>query len=227
MKDYNLAMIKKVAQHLDSLREQVVFLGGAVTSLLLTDLAAPEVRATQDVDVIIEVTSRTEYYQLEEKLRGLGFQNVHEVICRWKVDNIVVDVMPTDSSILGFSNRWYSAAIQHAQRIDIDDGLSIRLVTPEYFLATKIEAFEGRGQADYWLSNDLEDIVTLLDGRPEIVGEVLAAEAAIQQYLTHKMQTFLDNARLLEALQGHLPPDEAEQRYPLLLKRIQNIADHT
>lgn len=222
---YNLTMVKHVARHLGQLREQFVFLGGAVTALLLTDAAAPSVRPTKDVDMIVEVSSRIKYYQLEEELRHLGFRHVQDMICRWSIGEVLVDIMPTDSTILGFSNCWYSAAIKNAQNVEIEDGLFIRLITPEYFLATKIEAFEGRGQKDYWLSNDLEDIVTLLDGRPEIVNEVLAAELEIKQFLKTKMQAFLNDQCLLEAFQGHLPSDEAEQRYPLILKRIQDIVN--
>ena len=54
-------------------------------------------------------------------------------------------MMPTDEKILGFSNRWYSDAIQNSQDVEIAEQQTIRLVTPVYFLATKLEAFFGRG----------------------------------------------------------------------------------
>jgi hypothetical protein len=54
----NLAMIRHVAARLGHLREQVVFLGGAATALLITDSAAPLVRVMGDVDVIVEIASR-------------------------------------------------------------------------------------------------------------------------------------------------------------------------
>lgn len=226
MKHANLAMVAQVARHFGDLREQVVFLGGAVTALLLTDPAAPEVRATKDVDVIVEVGSPGAYYQLETRLRELGFRNEPEVICRWSVEEILVDVMPTDTAILGFTNRWYAAAMKQACRIQIASESWIRLVTPEYFLATKLEAFEGRGRGDYLLSHDLEDIVTLLDGRPEIVAEVAAAEIGVRRYLQQKMREWLDNSRLLEALPGHLPPDEAgQQRYPWIVQRMHLLSE--
>jgi hypothetical protein len=65
-------------------------------------------------------------------------------VCRWLVDSIKVDVMPTQEDILGFSNRWYLPAIKHAVHVVLEKELTIQLVTPPYFLATKIEAFKGR-----------------------------------------------------------------------------------
>ena len=45
--------IKAIAKKLGPLRERVVFLGGATTGLLITDPAAPPIRPTEDVDVIV------------------------------------------------------------------------------------------------------------------------------------------------------------------------------
>lgn len=108
----SVSMIRHVAERLGDLRKQVVFLGGAVTGLLLTDAAAPEARFTEDVDVVVSIGSYSEYSRLEEALRDLGFQNARDVICRvicrWSIANVLVDIMPADEAILGFSNRWYS-----------------------------------------------------------------------------------------------------------------------
>ena len=64
-------MIKKVAKGLGPLRPKVVFLGGSATGFHITDRAEPEIRATKDVDIIVEVASRVEYHQLEKTLRKL------------------------------------------------------------------------------------------------------------------------------------------------------------
>ena len=59
---------------LGALANDMVFIGGCATGLLITDLAAPVIRATKDVDVITEVASLMEYHRLSEQLRGLGFK---------------------------------------------------------------------------------------------------------------------------------------------------------
>jgi len=107
----NVALLRRVAERLGALREEVVFLGGASAQLLITDPAAGPVRGTVDVDVVIEVASRSAYRHIQRRLRQAGFkqdQRPDAPLCRWLVDRIAVDVMPTDGSILGFSNRWYT-----------------------------------------------------------------------------------------------------------------------
>jgi len=224
----NLAMIRHVAARLGHLRERVVFLGGAATALLITDEAAPDVRVTVDVDVIVEIASRGDYYRLAESLRAAGFSEDSREgapVCRWLVEGIAVDVMPTDAEILGFSNQWYQQALQHAEVRQISDDMAIRLVTAPYFLATKIDAFHNRGNEDFIASHDMEDIITLLDGRPEIVDEVRIAPEDVKIFLSRKFGEFLNNRSFLDALPGHLLPDSAsQQRVPILMDRIKSIS---
>ena len=227
-RDVNLRMILHVARHLGNLRDKVVFVGGCVTGLFLTDPAMPDVRVTQDVDVIVEITSRREYYRLEKELRGKGFkQDMQEgaPVCRWLIDQIKVDVMPTQADILGFTNRWYLPAIKNSTPIELEDAMTIQLVAPAYFLATKIEAFQGRGGGDYMASHDLEDIITVLDGRPEIVSEISASSDDLKSFLSATFRKYLSKDEFLEAIPGHLPPDRASQaRLPHVMKRLEEIA---
>lgn len=98
------------AELLGPLLDEVVFVGGATVHLWLTEPGAPPARATEDVDVICEVASRTEYYWLGEKLRERGLQEAAgaPVLCRWQSaePRLILDVMPTDAEIIGFSNPW-------------------------------------------------------------------------------------------------------------------------
>jgi len=225
--DVNLAMVKRVAKLLGPLLPKVVFLGGAATGLLITDEAAPEVRATKDVDVIVEILSRSDYYKLEDTLRSLGFaQSMEEdaPLCRWVIGDIKVDVMPTDEKILGFSNKWYSPAIKNATEIYLEKGLRTRIVTAPYFLATKIEAFYGRGKGDYIASHDMEDIIAIIDGRIELIDEVKDSDENLKKFLSEKFQRFLKTEAFLESLPGHLPPDPVSQaRLPKITSRIEKI----
>ena len=225
----NLEMIRHVARRLGVLRERMVFLGGAATALLITDTATPDVRITTDVDVIVEIASRVEYYRLAESLRSLGFKEDHgegAPLCRWQIDGIAVDVMPTDSEILGFSNQWYSPALQLATVCEIAEGLKIRVVTSPFFLATKIEAFHSRSKGDFMASHDMEDIVTLLDGRPELVAEVRAAPDGVKAFLSRSFKDFLRKRDFLDSLPGYLMPDSASQRrIPLVIEKIRAVAE--
>jgi hypothetical protein len=99
------------------------------------------------------------------------------------------------------------------------------MVTAPYFLATKIEAFYGRGKKDFLASHDMEDIITIIDGREEIIKEITAIPSELRAYLSAQFQDFLANELFIESLSGHLLPDKASQaRLPILMERIRKIA---
>jgi predicted nucleotidyltransferase len=175
----NLAQLVAATAKLEPLLDQIAFVGGCVTGLLLTDPAAAPVRSTLDVDAIVGLASYAEFILLENRLRELGFRESRAEgvpICRWLHGDLILDLMPTDASILGFSNRWHGPALENAERLSVGEH-EIQIITAPYFLATKLEAFHGRGKNDYRMSHDLEDIVTVIDGRPELVDEVRLAAA--------------------------------------------------
>ena len=131
MNPENLLMLEATCGHLGDLLEEVVFVGGATVELWITDPAAPEFRRTEDIDVVVEVTTRQDYYRLEERLRDLGFENDQKsgVICRFKrpESELLLDVMPTEASILGFENRWQAESFSHAVEVALPKGRRIRV----------------------------------------------------------------------------------------------------
>ncbi|MGB9286512.1 MAG: hypothetical protein WCB59_21055 [Candidatus Sulfotelmatobacter sp.] len=220
----NLNQLILAATKLEPLLDEIAFVGGCVTGLLVTDAGAAPVRGTIDVDVIVEAASYAQFTVLEEHLRRLGFHEycVEDApICRWANGDLVLDFMPTDASILGFSNRWYGPALASAEKVLVGDH-EIRVITAPYFVATKLEAFHGRGKNDFAMSRDLEDIVTVIDGRSELADEVRHAPADLRKYLSKEFGDLLSNRSFLEALPGHLLPDAASQQRLELVQRRMN-----
>lgn len=145
----NLEILEFAVAQLGPLADQMVFLGGCATGLLLTDSAAPTIRPTEDVDVITEVGSLGDYYRLSERLREQGFredQSEDAPICRWIGDGVVLDVIPTDEQIFGFGNEWHRLALATAMEILLPSGTRIRRVTAPCFIATKLAAFDNRAR---------------------------------------------------------------------------------
>jgi hypothetical protein len=192
----------------------MVFLGGCATGLLISDTAAPPIRVTRDVDAIVQILSRAEYYKLSKMLKGCGFKedtSEDAPICRWISGEIILDVMPTDPEILGFGNIWYQKAIEHPALFELPDSRPIRIVSPPYFLITKLEAFAGRGKGDYLQSHDMEDIVAVLDGRPEMLEEIKRADTELARELANRFQQLLKDQRFIDAISGHMPADAVSQ----------------
>ncbi len=203
--DPNLPTLTRVAEALGDLREQVVFLGGAVAGLLVTDPIAEGVRATTDVDAIVQA-ARAGFHRIEEQVAARGFTRDMDsaVICRWvhRESGILFDLMPVDPAVLGFSNRWYPYAMATANPVMLADGLSIRMVTAVAFVATKLEAFASRGGGDILASHDLEDVLNIVDGREEFADELAAAPSDVRHAVRNAITALLANTDFLNALPG-------------------------
>ena len=171
---------------------------------MTTDPARPAVRATVDVDVIVEVASRAGYYALAEDLRRAGFAEDPEssVLCRWRLGILKLDVVPTDATILGFSSTWLQPAVDAAQHIMLPSERTIRVVTAPYLLATKLEAFYDRGNGDFLVSHDIEDIINLVDSRVELLAEVATSTPELRAYLREEFEALLADEGLHKLCQG-------------------------
>lgn len=202
----NVAMLGVAAKGLKGLKEKVVFVGGATIDLYLAP-GAPESRATDDVDCVVELGTKRDYYQLEEELRKLEFEHPlaeKAPICRWNYRGIQVDVMPTEGSILGFKNRWYREGMAHAESFTLPDGQEISAFSVPYLIASKLEAFRDRGRKDYIASPDLEDVVALLDGCPDAEQRIASAPVSVKDYLVEQLGKLLDTEQFLTGLDGNL-----------------------
>jgi hypothetical protein len=109
---------------------------------------------------------------VERQFEARGFQ--HDIsreapICRWVKDGVFVDLMPSEKGVLGFHNRWYPMAIKTAERVKLPGGEEINLVYPPVFIDTKLEAFRDRGNNDFLASHDLEDVISIVDGREDLI----------------------------------------------------------
>lgn len=211
-----------VATAVSRLPEDMVFVGGAVLPLLLPKAAGASLRITYDIDVVVDVARRSDFYALEDRLRAMGWRNVTDVICRWRTPSgILVDVMPPDSRILGFANRWYPAVLETARKHTLPAGQSIRLITPTLFVATKLDAFRSRGRSDVYASHDLEDAVAVIDGRLDFEAEFADAPPDVQTFVRTEMRQLVESSDFENALPGLVETGaEAEERADLLLARL-------
>jgi len=223
--DPNLPTLRVVAQALGDLREQVVFLGGAVAGLLVTDPLAEGVRATVDVDAVVKA-GQAQFQRLQRELARRGFREDadSDVICRWihRDSGVVFDLMPENPHVLGFANRWYPYAVATAQQVALGEGLQIRLATAVAFVATKLEAFASRGRGDVLASHDLEDVLNIVDGREELVRELAEASDDVRHAVARAFADVLARPGFLDVLPGLIAEPE---RAAVVASRLRAMAD--
>lgn len=223
----NLAAMRAVADRLGGLGLDYAFLGGSIVNLLLDNPEISPARPTDDVDVVLETVTAQRYSEVEAKLRGLGFNHdmrEHAPKCRWVLGNLTVDIMPVEGGFLGLNTAWFKEALASATEREFLR-TKLRLVSPVAFLATKYVAFLDRGAGDYYASHDVEDFVTVIDGREDIVAEVNTTPASMRRYVIDSIKSLISTEAFNEALPGHLPPDRAsQQRLSGLRRKLRAIA---
>lgn len=164
-----------------------------------------EIRETNDVDILVEIATKWDYASIEDHLRSVGFTNVQEsdFIGRYELSGLIVDLMATDESILGFSNKWYKEGFQTAIHYRIDEHATVKIFDGPHFIASKIEAFKNRGGEDGWFSSDFEDIIFVLENRPTIWDEMNESSPELKKYLKMEFKGLADNPYIEEWIAAH------------------------
>lgn len=202
----NIVRIIGVYNALEELKDSVVFVGGATVSLYADKPEQADVRVTDDIDVLIEIGTYSEYATLQEKLMLLKFEldTDSKIICRYKYQGLIVDIMPTAEHILGFSNKWYRDGFANIMRYQADEYTQVNIFKPAYFLASKLEAFNSRGNNDGRTSHDFEDIIFLLDNRQSIWEDLKNASNDVKRYLKIEFERLIAMPFFEEWVTAHL-----------------------
>ena len=221
MEKNNIERIKDIAFGLKELNQRVVYVGGAVVQFYATSSGSPEARSTQDVDCIIKYNSFADKLLFEEELRKKHFNEelVDGVICRWAHHDNKVDIMPTDSRYLSFTNRWYEHGYEAKIAYQVSDDCQIFILPVLFYLATKFEAIYRDGD-DLRCSHDFEDIVYVLNSCDNIV-DIFENEKnpLLKKYICEKSNEILRRPTIHEEIECVMPLGE-EERSDMVYKQL-------
>lgn len=149
----NNEALYQAAGLLKDLNDQVVYLGGRIVGLLITDIIEDDVRPTYDIDVALNLgpTDIVAHYSIQKKLESLGFKPEGNITCRYVKDDLIIDVMYTDGNLQGINSNWYQPGFESAIHIKLEDK-NIKILNAVYFIAIKLEVFTDRAYNinDYW-----------------------------------------------------------------------------
>lgn len=204
MKPISKNILLKAAKTLKPLLEEIAFVGGGILPTYLPKSFDSVIRVTYDLDVVIKLAHYGKLEKLNERLKDLGFYPDREstVICRYTDKHILLDVMPTDSEILGFSNRWYEVGLKNKEWISLTNEIDIPRFTIDYYLATKWEAVRGRGKQDWRTSKDMEDIITLINH--DALNQISPKQSDVNVYLKDQFSDLLNQKYAEEIILSHL-----------------------
>lgn len=225
MANPNIELLTSIATAMGELREQVVFVGGCATGLLITQPNVADARATEDVDAIVEVASLVAYHVLTRQLMKLGFKQTmadNTPPFRWFWNRMQLDLVPLDEKVLGFANRWYKPGFDAAINATLPSGLRLRHLSAPYVMATKLEAYKDRGNNDVYLSHDLEDIISVVDGREELLQELAAAPPEVRSFVANTFKSILKHPDFTNVLPGIV---SQSARTGIVLQRFAKISE--
>lgn len=219
----NIAVVAEVAEALQDIKQDMVFVGGAVVSLYTNDPAADEIRPTQDIDMTLNIVNLSHWEKLQARLSALGFHPdpFGHAICSYKYKDIPVDIMATEDGPLGPANRWYKIGFENLWTAKAK-GQEIKILSAPCYLATKFEAFNNRG-SDYRTSHDIEDVIYVLDNRINIVEEIANDDVRIAQFIKEQLQIISNKGIMQEVLMAHIHPLMLDERLPIVEEKITQI----
>lgn len=217
----NKEIIKRVALALGDLNNVVIYVGGATVSLYINDPAADDVRPTKDIDISLQILSIPQLEEIREQLHEKGFSQSADldVICRFKLDDILVDVMSTKAVGWAPANPWFAKGFDKREKVKIDD-ISIQIMPLPYFLASKFSAFKDRGGNDPRQSKDLEDITYILNNRTDWHEVIKDSGKEVIDFLKMHFQEISKSAGIQEAMRGFLFYEEQSERFKMITKKI-------
>ena len=219
----NVKIVAQVARALNELKDQVVFIGGAVISLYTDDPSADEVRPTADIDMAIRLINYSQWSKMQKRLAELKFfpDPDGHAICSYLYKGISVDIMPSEDGPIGPANRWYKLGFEDLHIAKTED-VEVQIFSAPCYLATKFEAFNNRG-SDYRTSHDFEDIIYVIDNRTSIVAEIEKTHPGIKNFLKTEINKVLDSPYHEEFVSAHIHPLMLDERYPMIIEKLKMI----
>ncbi|MFT6054818.1 MAG: hypothetical protein ACJASP_001713 [Roseivirga sp.] len=222
----NRAATQKLAKTLGKLNAEVVYVGGAMVSFYIDDVTADDVRPTKDLDITLEIHTLGELESLREALikKGLRQSSEDKVICRFRLDDIKVDVMSTKEVGWAPANRWFAPGFERRYQLMLDE-MEISLMPLPYFLASKFDAFFNRGSKDPRTSHDFEDIVYILTYTSDLTQKIMEAEDAVRNYLKESFGKIESNKLYQEAIVGNLYADQLDEAFEMIMAKVSTITN--
>jgi len=221
----NIEIIGKVAEALEEINTEVIYVGGAVISLYATEKGSDIPRVTKDIDISVRVST---YSQMEELRLRLARKKIFptssgNIMYRYAYQDILIDFIPFEETPLGPTNSWLKPGFKHSREIKVFN-TTIRILPASYFLATKWEAYRNRG-SDPRASHDFEDIIFVLNNHADLVDDVAKSEIKVIEFLKEMCHEIQSHASRDEIIECHLHPGSVVERRNLVLNKLQQISD--
>ena len=224
----NLKEVEKLATTLGELNDDVIYVGGAVVSLYVTDEGAEQPRPTKDIGISVQISTYLQMDMLREKLavKKIYPAPTETVMYRYSYEDILIDFIPFEEIPFGPTNSWLKPCFEKAYPVMIGK-TEIKILPVSLFLATKWEAFKSRG-GDPRMSHDFEDIIYIIDNNLNLVNDVISADAKLRSFLKEMSKEILTHSSRNEIIECHIGSvtmDTMEERREIVINKLEKILE--
>lgn len=219
----NIKVVEKVAISLEELNKDVIYVGGAVVSLYVTDEGAEQPRPTKDIDISVQISTYAQMDELREKLalKKIFPAPSEKVMYRYAYEDILIDFIPFEDTPLGPTNSWLKPGFEKAYPVTIGE-IEIKILPVSLFLATKWEAYKSRGD-DPRTSHDFEDLIYIIDNNKELVEDVRKANKDVQDFLKAMSHEILNHPSRNEIIECHISPFTINERKEIVIEKLSEL----
>jgi hypothetical protein len=222
MENPELILFRNTAKRMEAMLDQLVFAGGCATALLFSEQGFIRPNPPQWLDVIASSDGELGHTGLTIKLKEMGMREDTTVgRGRWKMGALTVCFWNVDPVFSPFSSRFMRDAYAMPRRVAATPEMKVKLVNPAFFLALKIEAFQGRGQGSFQTSDDLNDLVSILSARAELAFDLKLAAPQVRSFVQRNLAELKPKHEFQEAMRRILAGDEA--RIELAQSRLNEL----
>lgn len=222
----NLNIVERIAKQLGDLNDHVVYVGGAIVSLYVTDEAVEQPRPTTDIDISVQISTYAEMDQLRELLASKGIYPAQNetVMYRYQFDEILIDFIPYEATPLGPTNSLLKPRFKVAEIVKIGE-VTIKILPVCFFIASKWEAFKSRCNNDPRFSHDFEDIIYVIDNNLDVVTDFKNSEQSVEAYLGIMSREILKHEYGDEIIECHLNPHTLKSRKEIVVDKLKQFIE--
>jgi hypothetical protein len=222
MENPELILFRNTAKRMQPMLEELVFAGGCASALMFSEANFIRAHPPQWLDVIASTNGELGHTGLTIKLKELGLREDTTVgRGRWKLGALTVCFWNVDPVFSPFSSRFMRDAFAMPRRLPATPEMKVKMVNPAFFLALKIEAFQGRGQGNFQTSEDLNDLVSMLAARAELAFDLKLAAPPVRSFVQRSLAELKPKHEFQEAIKRIANFDQA--RVDLALSRLNEI----
>lgn len=175
----DVELLVQAANVLSPFNSDLLVVGGRIWSLLLPG------REVKDYRHLVQIGTWADPNAVSAKLSLSGFEERQgrSVSRIWEREDLAIEIFRTDGLLPGLSNPHHTP-VGNSQLYDLAPGVTLRVLTPVGFVASKLYDISNWGLGNPKQSVEMYDLLQFLWLRNEFPADLVAASDLTRDFIT-------------------------------------------